>query len=76
MRSLLTISCEKTHDLQQKLRASNSKELELKEELDLTKENYETQLTQLSEHLAIMNEKIAEKQELINELQLKIKGKK
>lgn len=76
MQSLLSITYEKVHKLEEDLKSSQFKETGLKEEFDLTKENYETQLTQLSEHLAIMNEKIAEKQELINDLQLKLKGKK
>lgn len=76
MGTLLTKSCGTRHALQQQLGTSLKREGELREELELTKGSYETQLTELSEHLAIMNDKIAEKQELINELQIKIKTRK
>ena len=55
---------------------SASQQNELKEELQLTKDNYESQITQLTEHLGVMNDKFAQKQELINELQSRLKAKK
>jgi len=76
MQSLLTLTCDKRHTLQEEVETWQTKEIALKEELDLTKESYENKLTQLSEHLALMNDKIAEKQELINEMQAKFKSKK
>jgi len=76
MESLLRISNVRNERLLAEIESQKAKESEIKEELDLTKHNYESQLTQFAEHLANLNDKIAEKQECIVELQAIIKSAK
>jgi len=47
----------------------------VREEIAVTKENYETQLSVMSEHLASMNSKLAEQEEIISQLRFEVSGK-
>jgi protein phosphatase 1 regulatory subunit 21 len=46
----------------------------VRDEIAITKENYETQLSVMSEHLASMNSKLAEQEETIAQLRYEVAG--
>jgi hypothetical protein len=74
MESLLRISNVRNERLQSSIESQRAEAAVLREEMELTKANYEGQLTQFAEHLANLNDKIADKQEAIVELQAIIKS--
>jgi protein phosphatase 1 regulatory subunit 21 len=54
--------------LQQQISATNDRILRSKEELETTRENYETQLKLLTEHLVSLNEKIGTYEEELSQI--------
>ncbi|XP_031562116.1 protein phosphatase 1 regulatory subunit 21-like [Actinia tenebrosa] len=68
---------EKDRDgLSQKLLTANARVKQIEDELDVTKRNYETQLSMMSEHLCGMNEKLTTQQDEIELLKSGGKSKK
>ncbi|KAK3697522.1 hypothetical protein QZH41_007318 [Actinostola sp. cb2023] len=59
-----------------KLQTANAKVKQIEDELDVTKRNYETQLSMMSEHLCGMNEKLTIQQDEIESLKTSGRTKK
>lgn len=61
--------------LEEALHAARERQAQLQEEVTTTTSNYETQLSTMSEHLAGMNEKLAQQRETIDQLHYQIANK-
>jgi len=62
--------------LEAALHEARERSAQLQEESTTTASNYEAQLSTMSEHLAIMNEKLAQQKETIDQLEYQITNKK
>ena len=75
MQNLLEIAEDRKKEAESRLEQLKAQHLELQEELQCTKNNYETQLSTLTEHLATMNEKLAEQKDQIDQLNYQLTNK-
>ncbi|KXJ25659.1 protein phosphatase 1 regulatory subunit 21 [Exaiptasia diaphana] len=72
----ITQTDKERRELAAKLLTANSKVKQVEDELDVTKRNYETQLSMMSEHLCGMNEKLTTQQDEIESLKTSGRTKK
>ncbi|CAG7786527.1 unnamed protein product [Allacma fusca] len=75
LQNLLTISVEKKKEAESQLQNAERNFTDLQEELQLTKNNYETQLSTMTEHLANMNEKLTLQKDTIDDLKYQLTNK-
>lgn len=61
--------------LENKYLESNRTSLELREELSTVSQNYEVQLSMMSDHLASVNEKLAQQSDEIDNLKYQLNNK-